>query len=220
MTPARRRGVVISLSLVVALFVIAMITQSVFVLIAYGVAYLSAGAFYFAGAVAKKPDRILSAEKLSRKELEAAQRQQRLQEIRAHQFALASVPYPDRRYLNLACDLLVQYKWLRRYLLRDIARRSTNIEVTLEFLPYAYRVRVPITHVVDSLQIYESSDPCKKPSVSFPTAQVNSDGRITNYGQVALLHGCKYGFPAWKDEQELLQEQDWEWQIPPNLNPF
>lgn len=147
------------------------------------------------------------------KVVERGKRRDHLERARTWRFELVGEPYPDPDAFILG-KFLMNYSWMRRRLLKDAVEKPPELDVIVKFLPYNVALRDPVVHRIGSRHLFESSLPSEKPSVSFPSADVDKAGRINNYGSEAVFFGHHFGFPAWKDEEERLDEEPWLWQVP------
>jgi hypothetical protein len=150
-------------------------------------------------------------ESRTRSKRSQAQQKEYLERARTWQFSLVELPLPEPGQFFLG-KLLTGHPRLRKRLLLQAAT-PPEIPVTIRFRPYGVRLQAPITHQVGSLHLYESSLEVGTPCVSFPQAQVGSDGRIVDYGPEAVLYGCHIGLPEPKDDLAELGEEPWLWQV-------
>ena len=145
--------------------------------------------------------------------LEDGRQRENLERARTWQFELAEMPFPDPTKFVLGKHL-IKHALTRRHLLLDAVNRPPEVKVTLRFRLYGIEMRDPVQHTVGSRHLYESTLKAKTPCVSFPSASVDRNGRISDYGNEAVLFGCKLGLPKWKDELDRSNEEPWLWQVP------
>jgi hypothetical protein len=133
-----------------------------------------------------------------------------LARAREHIFELAELP-------NLPKGKLWGTGTLRSVLnaLPDLSKvkQETDI-VTLKIVPTGIDMS-PVSWQISRQDLYRGSLAGTIPSVVFPNATVDDDGRIWSYGHVAVLYGVPLPeLPEWKTELTRALESPYNWQVP------